>query len=104
MADGRDPAPAYRAPAGGRWTEVFRTFQIALDPRKLVVAAAAILVMSFGWFVLSAMFWYPAPSKDADDYSLAAMQRTVGERANPKTNQPYTEDELRAEGRRRFEV
>jgi hypothetical protein len=104
MADGRDPAPAYRAPAGGRWTEVFRTFQIALDPRKLVIAAAAILVMSFGWFVLSYMFWYQAPNPNADDYSVATMQRVVGERPNPKTNQPWTPEDLAAEGRRRFDV
>ena len=32
------------------------------------------------------------------------MQRAVGDRVNPRTNQPFTEAELRAEGQRRFEV
>lgn len=104
MADGRDPAPAYRPPPGGRWTEVFRTFQIAIDPRKLVVAAAAILVMSFGWYVLSHMFWYSAPNEGSDEYSVAAMERAMSGRVNPKTNQPFSKTELEAEGRRRFEV
>ena len=61
MADGRDPT---RRPAPGPrypWTEIFRCFQIALDPRKLFVAALGILVMSFRWWLLSAIFYYKAP-------------------------------------------
>ncbi len=32
---------------------LFRTFRVALDPRKLLLAAAGILVMSGGWWLLS---------------------------------------------------
>jgi hypothetical protein len=35
------------------WTEIFRTFRVALDPRKLVIAAAGIMVMAIGWWLIS---------------------------------------------------
>ena len=40
MADGRDTYPASSPRSACSWTEIFRCFQIALDPRKLLVAAA----------------------------------------------------------------
>jgi hypothetical protein len=48
------------------WTELFRTFRVALDPKKLLLAAAGILVMWAGWYLLSfliASAW-AKPSKD----------------------------------------
>lgn len=47
------------------WTELFRCFQVALDPRKLLVAALGILGTALGWYVLSTMFFYEAPAADA---------------------------------------
>jgi hypothetical protein len=38
------------------WTELFRGFQISLDLNKLLLAAAGILVMAFGWWLLSVIF------------------------------------------------
>ena len=38
------------------WTELFRAFSIALDPSKLVLAAAAVVLMWFGWWLLSLIF------------------------------------------------
>ncbi|MFO0928909.1 MAG: hypothetical protein U0736_18125 [Gemmataceae bacterium] len=38
------------------WTELFRGFQIALDPNKLLLAAAGIAVMALGWWFLSLVF------------------------------------------------
>jgi hypothetical protein len=38
------------------WTELFRGFHLALDPGKLLLAAAGILVMAFGWWLLSLIF------------------------------------------------
>jgi hypothetical protein len=38
------------------WTELFRGFQIALDLNKLFLAAAGIVVMAFGWWLLSIIF------------------------------------------------
>jgi hypothetical protein len=39
------------------WTELFQSFKVALDPKKLLLAAAGILVMAFGWWVLAAVFY-----------------------------------------------
>jgi len=38
------------------WTELFRCFKVAIDPNKLLLAAAGILVMSLGWWVLAGVF------------------------------------------------
>jgi hypothetical protein len=38
------------------WTELFRGFQVALDLNKLLLAAAGILVMACGWWLLSVIF------------------------------------------------
>lgn len=38
------------------WTELFRCFKVAVDPNKLLLAAAGIFVMWLGWWVLSAIF------------------------------------------------
>jgi hypothetical protein len=38
------------------WTELFRGFQISLDLNKLLLAAAGIIVMAFGWWLLSVIF------------------------------------------------
>jgi hypothetical protein len=40
------------------WTELFRGFQVALDPKKLLLAAGGILVMAVGWYVLAAFFFW----------------------------------------------
>lgn len=38
------------------WTQLFRGFQVAFDPNKLLLAAAGILVMAFGWWLLAVIF------------------------------------------------
>ncbi|MFO0966035.1 MAG: hypothetical protein U0793_10685 [Gemmataceae bacterium] len=39
------------------WTKIFSTFKVALDIKKLLLAAAGIVVMAFGWYVLSWIFF-----------------------------------------------
>jgi hypothetical protein len=39
------------------WTEIFRCFFVALDPKKLGVAAAGIVVMALGWWIISSLAW-----------------------------------------------
>ncbi|MGF1583143.1 MAG: hypothetical protein ACFCD0_27800 [Gemmataceae bacterium] len=41
----------------GPWTKLFSAFKVALDPKKLVLAAAGILVMAFGWWMISTFFY-----------------------------------------------
>lgn len=91
MADGRDQAPGFSFRATFPWMEIFRCFQVALDPRKLLVAAAGILTMSVGWYILSAVFYYKAPDKNAPEYSNKAILDDLGQKTKPGTDQPYTE-------------
>lgn len=53
------------------WTELFRGFQVALDPKKLVLAAGGILTMALGWWLLSVIFFAargPAPTYASGSY------------------------------------
>jgi hypothetical protein len=47
------------------FTHLFRTFRVALDPRKLLFAAAGILTMSVGWWLISVVAYglYEQPKK-----------------------------------------
>ncbi|MHB1423057.1 MAG: hypothetical protein ACYC3I_07660 [Gemmataceae bacterium] len=38
------------------WTELFRGFQVAFDLNKMLLAAAGIVVMAFGWWLLALIF------------------------------------------------
>ena len=107
MADGRDQTAAFSYRAALPWTNIFRCFQVALDPRKLFVAALGILAMSFLWWLLSNVFYYKAPTANDPDYSNTAVQKDFEGKTNPTTGKPYTNDELpvvvAAEAKRRFE-
>ena len=35
------------------WTKLFSAFKVALDPKKLLLAGAGILVMQLGWWFIS---------------------------------------------------
>lgn len=37
------------------WTQIFRGFWVALDPKKLLLAATGILLMAAGWWVLASI-------------------------------------------------
>jgi hypothetical protein len=39
------------------WTLLFRGFWVALDPKKLMLAAAGIVVMAVGWWILALVFF-----------------------------------------------
>lgn len=97
MTDGRDQPPGYVSfRATFPWMNIFRCFQVALDPRKLLVAAAGILVMSFGWYVLSAMFYYKAPDQSDQRYSNSTLAREYEDKSEQERteigNQQYAAD------------
>jgi hypothetical protein len=56
------------------WTHIFRGFSVARDPKKLLLAAAGILVMAFGWWLLATIFYTQQPPVP-DDYPTANYQK-----------------------------
>src|SRR5437879_6342230 len=56
------------------WTVLFQGFRVALDPNKLLLAAAGILLMAFGWWLLSVIFHYDKPKPDDPDYQNVKVE------------------------------
>jgi hypothetical protein len=75
MADGHDQSGAFSYRTALPWTNIFRCFQVALDPRKLFVAAVGILAMSLSWWLLSAVFYYKAPKDNDLEYRPETVQK-----------------------------
>src|SRR5579871_1280402 len=69
MAEDRYAAPA---PPRERWQfiNLFRTFRVALDPKKLLLAAAGIVVMAFGWWLLSVIFYSVYSQPNTTNYQI----------------------------------
>src|SRR3954447_4727273 len=103
MADGRDPSNGFSLRKTFPWTEIFRCFQVALDPRKLLVAAVGILLMSFGWYVLSAMFYYQPPDLKEDKYTASTIERELRDKKKPN-GQDYTEEDRRKIAQDRYDT
>jgi hypothetical protein len=100
MADGPPETPATDLRRAFLWTEIFRCFQVALDPRKLLVAAVGILLMSLGWYLLSLIFYDSTPPNANDDslYTAAAVQRSLSGERKPDGSE-YTAEDYAAKGR-----
>lgn len=88
------------------WTVLFRGFQVALDPKKLALAAAGILVMALGWWLLAIIFYntplgkrpvpgvdYPAseyqPKNEADADRARQIARENAWRAFQENNNEW---------------
>jgi hypothetical protein len=84
------PRPPYA------WTEIFRCFQVALDPRKLLVAAVGILAMSVGWNLLSSIFYYSAPDAKAPQYDIKTIAKSY-EGKKKADNVEYTDADFTLE-------
>ncbi len=81
MAAGQPDAQAFSFRKAFLWAEIFRTFQVAIDPRKLLLAAAGILVMSLGWYALSKAFATDAPLRaDESNYGSAVARARLGDK------------------------
>jgi hypothetical protein len=103
MADGRDPSTGFSFRNSLPWTELFRCFQLALDPRKLLVAAVGILAMSVGWYVLSALFYADPPNPGADEYRVDTLKREFKDRKK-SDGTDYTEADFEQMSRTRYET
>ena len=67
-------APAWR-PRPASWTKLFGTFLVALDPFKLLVAAAGILATALGWWLLSVIFYGAWTEPKRSDFEARANKR-----------------------------
>lgn len=101
MADGRDESTS---PTRQRylWTEIFRCFLVALDPRKLLVAAAGILTVAVGWYVLSSAFYRKAPVKDAQEYTNQDYLRKEFKGAKLPDGKEYSDEDYLNEGAKKY--
>jgi hypothetical protein len=73
MAEERG-APTWR-PRPASWTKLFGTFLVALDPFKLLVAAAGILATALGWWLLSVIFYGAWTEPKRSDFEARANKR-----------------------------
>lgn len=73
------------------FTHLFSTFRVAIDPRKLLLAAAGIVVMAAGWWLISVIF-YNAWSKPTVDLTKTAAEI---ERKNPDKSETERKELLR---------
>src|SRR5437762_406553 len=71
MADERIGVPEREVRNIWAWTELFRTFQVALDPKKLLLAAAGIFVMWLGWWLLATIFYGSRSEPRESDYDAS---------------------------------
>lgn len=106
-ADGRVEAPA---PTGGTgqwlWLNLFRSFGVALDPRKLFVAALGILVVSVGWHMLSRVFAYDKPFLGNEQYKETGPRGLKSRGFKPPQENPTEKESAEyyaAEGQRQFD-
>jgi hypothetical protein len=68
------------------WLKLFGAFKVALDPKKLLLAGAGILVMAFGWWVLAIVFgFFRSTAPEWKDYDPPA------EKAAEKKEEAYKE-------------
>lgn len=53
------------------WTEIFRGFRVALGFNKLLLAAAGIVMMSLGWYILASLFYFDKPDLNNSRYNAS---------------------------------
>lgn len=81
------------------WMELFRSFQVALDPKKLLLAAGGILFMALGWYALASGFYSLSgkPTWNANDYPPSKFQgkNDTEEMARQKAWEKFKQDRER---------
>jgi hypothetical protein len=78
------------------WTELFRTFQVALDPKKLVLAAIGLVVAWAATALLSAIFFSMKSEPLLKDYpdDTYLKRGDSPEVAHRKANDAYSNDRI----------
>ncbi len=78
MVEERGPYPVGK-PRPASWTKLFGTFLVALDPFKLLVAAAGIVVTALGWWLISITFYYSWTIPKLSDYQEKVSKAGLAE-------------------------
>jgi hypothetical protein len=96
MVEERGAYPGGR-PRTASWTKLFGTFLVALDPFKLLVAAAGILVTALGWWLISVVF-YSAWTTPKEPNLEAIRSRLTREKSNLSEQDRFAlaDEELKA--------
>jgi hypothetical protein len=74
------------------WTELFQGFRVALDPKKLLLAAAGIVAMALGWFVLSWLFVAAEAKPQPNDPAYTELRNRDDSNAGKHAWQRFRED------------
>src|SRR5687768_17094482 len=62
------------------WLKLFSAFNVALDPRKLLLAGLGVLLTSLGWWLLSVLFYSLNRTPTAlGDYIANTAEEKTGE-------------------------
>ncbi len=69
---------------------IFRSFTVAIDPKKLLLAAAGILVMALGWYLISVVFYGMWSKPSLEQYQV--MSDSDYERKYPNKSREEREE------------
>jgi hypothetical protein len=64
---------------GFLWTKIFSAFKVALDPKKLLLAAMGIVVMALGWWLLAVIFYQTRSKPNPSDYETRYAKEDLTE-------------------------
>ncbi len=104
MPDERGEAREFNIRQHLPWMELFRAFSIALDWKKLFLAAVAMAVMALGWVALAAVFGNPTEPRptdppyrvdNADNRKEGEDDRAAGQRLDRKFKRDHGQWKLR---------
>ena len=101
MADDRAGLGGYDTLARYPWMRLLRTFLVAVDPFKLLVAAAGILVASIGWWLISVLFSAAWSAPRELDYTTISPEAIA---EFPEETREENRLRLEAEGRRQYQI
>jgi len=79
------------------WTALFRSFQVARDPKKLLLAAGGILLMTVGWHLLALAFFSftTKPTFSETDYPTTPVAEETAEAARLRAWEKFRLDRER---------
>ena len=83
--------PAWR-PKPAAWTKLFGTFLVALDPFKLLAAAAGILATALGWWLISLVFYSAWTLPKESEYDTKFTDKPEGAERTALQTGAYQKD------------